>query len=83
MAKWNVALVREQGVNFAVALVKDHVVQSRQQSEKLVSSLTMRLRQPVVLLGEDNNRYYGRSDIVRFLQHVHPSRLPWREVTFN
>jgi len=80
MARWQIALVREQGINFAVASVQDHVIEDRDEADDLISALRMRLGQPVVLLGARRHRIYGRSDIVRFLQNVHPSRLPWRQV---
>jgi hypothetical protein len=81
MANWQIALVKEQGVNFAVATVKDHVLGNNNQSDQLVSSLSVQLGQPTVLLGANQHRLYGRKDLVRFLQNVHPSRLPWRRMT--
>ena len=80
MSRWQIALVREQGVNFAVAAVKDHVVENRQEADDLIAALTLRLGQPVVLLGAQRYRSYGRQDIVRFLRNVHPSQLPWRRI---
>ncbi len=81
MAIWQIALIKEQGVNFAVAAVKDHVVSSQQESTELISTLSMRLGQPTVLLGANHHRLYGRKDLVQFLRNIHPSRLPWRQVT--
>ena len=78
MARWQIALVREQGVNFAVASVQDRVLSNRAEADDVLAALTRRLGQPVVLLGARQHRLYGRADIVRFLQNVHPSRLPWR-----
>lgn len=80
MANWQIALVREQGVNFAVATVKDHVLQNSHQAEQLITALSLHLSQPVVLLGAQRHRLYGRTDIVRFLRNVHPSQLPWRRI---
>lgn len=78
MSQWQIALVREQGINFAVASVQDHVINSPSQANQLINSLSLRLGQPVVLLGARQHRTYGRADIVRFLRNVHPSRLPWK-----
>lgn len=80
MAKWDIALVREQGINFAVASVKDSVINSRHQADEVISALSWKLGQPVVLLGARQHRLYGRTDIVRFLRNVHPSQLPWRRL---
>lgn len=81
MSQWQIALVREQGINFAVASVKDHVLNSPDQRDDVIQSLSLTLGQPVVLLGAQQHRLYGRQDIVRFLRNVHPSRLPWKTVT--
>jgi hypothetical protein len=80
MAQWEIALVKEQGMNFAVASVQDHVISNRHEADDLISGLSFHLGQPVVLLGARQHRLYGRQDIVRFLQNVHPSQLPWRRV---
>lgn len=80
MSRWQIAFVKEQGVHFSVVLVKDSAIQNRSTADDLISDFTFRLGQPVVLLGERRHRLYGRHDIVRFLQNVHPSQLPWRKV---
>ena len=51
-----------------------------QEADDLIAALTLRLGQPVVLLGAQRYRSYGRQDIVRFLRNVHPSQLPWRRI---
>lgn len=83
MAQWQIALICEQGINFAVATVKDHVISNHQEADKVVSALSLRLGQPVVLLGANHHQTYGRRDIVRFLQNVHPSQMPWRRVDLH
>jgi hypothetical protein len=83
MVQWQIALIREQGVNFAVATVKDHVISNRPEAEKIISALSFRLGYPVVLLGANHHETYGRRDIVRFLQNVHPSQMPWRRIDLH
>lgn len=83
MAQWQIALIREQGVNFAVAAVQDYVISNRHQADKVVSALSLRLGQLVVLIGSSRHGTYGRSDIVSFLQNIHPSRMPWRRVDLH
>jgi len=81
MTTWQVALVKEQGVNFAVVLVNDSVIGSPSQRDDLVQWWSRELGVPAVLLGERRFRSFGRSDIVRFLRNIHPARLPWRRMT--
>lgn len=81
MSTWNVALVREQGVSFAVVGVRDSVINNSADRDQLVQSWSYELGMPAVLLGAHDHRLYGRTDIVRFLKNVHPSRLPWRKMT--
>ncbi len=83
----DVALVREQGVTFAVFPVKHHVLESPSDREAAIRSyqaLVPALQ--VVLLGDDGRggaRYFGRTDIVKFLSAVSPSRLPWKRMTVS
>jgi hypothetical protein len=83
MATWQVALVREQGVEFGVVLVRDHVVDTPSERDDLVRAWTMELGRPAVLMGDHRHRTYGRRDIVDWLSTVHPSQLPWRRMTVN
>jgi hypothetical protein len=82
LSNYSVALIKEQGVTFAVVAVKDHVVTNRPQADEVISGFTYRLGCPVVLSAARQSRYYGRTDLVRFLQGVHPSRLPWRQMSW-
>lgn len=81
MAKLTAALVREQGVTFAVALMKDHVLNSSSLSSEQMRTLQTRLRCPnIVLMGESNKKLRGnRRDVVNFVASIHPSRLPWKD----
>jgi len=81
MSTWQIALVREQGVNFGVVVVKDHVLDNKTESDELCHSWAHRLGCPIALMGAHRHRTYGRQDIVRWLSSIHPARLPWREVT--
>lgn len=83
MAEWQIALVREQGIDFAVAVVRDNVLSSPTQRNETVRDLSIALRRPTVIMSDADGEMYGRTDIVRFLSHVHPSRLPWRRMTLR
>jgi len=50
MSTWDVALVREQGVEFAVVAVKDHVLNNVSKRDHLIQWWTAELARPVVLL---------------------------------
>lgn len=81
MAKLTAAVVREQRTVFAVALVKDHVIDSPSLAGETMQAVALALGCPlIVLMGERNRRLRGnRRDVVNFVAKIHPSRLPWRE----
>ncbi|NDY57414.1 hypothetical protein G3N56_11750 [Desulfovibrio sulfodismutans] len=86
MEKWQCALINEQGVSFAVMLVKPRILSSQGERDRVAEALSIRLGVPVVLAAENNRHgldYWGRKDLVGFLANVPPQRLPWREVTFS
>jgi hypothetical protein len=73
-----VALIREQGQTFAVLAVKPHVVQNPPEREALVAEASGWFGVRTALLAEDG-RTWGPNDIVRWLQNIHVSQLPWRK----
>ena len=81
MSAWQIALVKEQGVNFGVVVVQDHVINDSTRRDQICGSWTARLGCPVALMGAHHHRTYGRQDIVRWLSSVDPGRLPWRQIT--
>ena len=85
--RFDAAIVREQGVNFAVVAVKRHVVNHRAEAQSAVQAFSPTFPgMPVILMGQDSSgrpTYFGRPDIVRFLSHISPARLPWRQFTIN
>jgi hypothetical protein len=83
--KGQVALGREQGVEFAVVVVKPQVVRgSESQKDEAVRAWTIEFGVPTVLMAQDSRgvpEYYGRPDLVGFLANLFPEQLPWREFT--
>lgn len=79
------ALVREQGVTFAVVAVKKHVVDDRTQALSAARGFAQVFHNvPIVLMGQDSlgrPTFFGRQDIVRFLSGVSIHRLPWKRYT--
>jgi hypothetical protein len=79
MTTFQAALVKEQGITFVVVSVRDSVISDHEEANRLIGAMQLHFHCPAVLMGADRHQLYGRRDIVEFLSHVHPSRLPWRE----
>ncbi len=81
------AVIREQGVTFAVVVVQRHVVEDRLSASQAVGQFgTVFPGMPVVLMAQDSRgapTYYGRQDIARFMASVPLRAIPWRTYTVN
>jgi hypothetical protein len=79
------ALIKEQGVTFGIIVVKQHVLHSPSEREKMMQFGVRAFGPiPIILMAQDSRgtpTYYGRKDITRFLANVHPSRIPWKRYT--
>jgi hypothetical protein len=79
------AVIKEQGVTFAIVVVKNFVIQSQLEFEKAIKSFSSCFPGiPVVCMAQDNRGtaiYRGRKDIVNFLSNIHVSRIPWKQYT--
>ena len=79
--------MREQGVTFAVVVVKKHVLDNPVQREELrVGFASVFPCLPVTLMAQDYRGrplYHGRRDIVRFLANVPFQAIPWRSYDLN
>lgn len=80
--KGEVALVHEQGQDFAILAVKSGVLASRARCEEMVAFSEREFGVRTALLAEDG-RTWGPTDIVRWLEGVFLEQLPWREFSFN
>ncbi len=80
MKTWQVALVKEQGVEFAVVCVQDSVINSASERDEVVRWWSFQLHRPAVLMGAQRHEIYGRQDIAHFVSMVGPSRLRWRRM---
>ena len=83
--KGHVALVREQGVRFAVVVVRPSVMSGlRTERDDAVRAFSDELGVPAVLMMRDSRgtpTYYGRKDLVCALANVCLERLSWQEFT--
>ena len=82
MIKVQGAVIIEQGVTFAIIVVKPHVTQYTAHAVSLRSEIAPFFRNmPIVLMSQDRTgkpRYYGRKDIVDFLKTVKIEQIPWK-----
>jgi len=81
------ALIKEQGVTFAIVVVKPHVLNSQSDCAHARNSFSSAFPgAPLVLMAQDSRgvpTYQGRQDLVNFLARIHPSRIPWKRYTLN
>jgi hypothetical protein len=81
------AVIKEQGVTFAIVIVKQFVIQSQIEFQKVATVFSNYFPGiPVVLMAQDSRgipTYRGRKDIVNFLVNIHVSQIPWKEYTFG
>lgn len=77
------ALIKEQGVTFAIAVVKPRVIQNRAQASRAASRFgSVFPGVPIVLMAQNSGgapTYYGRKDLVQFLSKVSMRAIPWKE----
>ncbi len=85
--KFQGAVIKEQGVTFAVVIVKPSIIQNRSQANRTIQSFQPVFSGiPVVLMAQDHRgrpTYYGRKDISNFLARVPTHAIPWREYTLS
>lgn len=83
--KFQGAVIKEQGVTFAVVIVKKSVLNSSTETAQTIQSFQPLFRgMPVVLMAQDSNgipTYYGRRDISEFMANIPLSAIPWKEYT--
>ena len=83
--KFQGAVIKEQGVTFAVVIVRKSVIDNKFEADRArVNFQPLFPGTPVVLMAQDHQgrpTYYGRQDISRFLANVPLSVIPWREYT--
>ena len=79
------AKIRQQGVVFGIVVVKEHVLQSRDEqfTARVLGTKVFGLV-PIVLMAQDHRgvaTFQGRPDIVKFLSHIGLNRIPWKKYT--
>lgn len=81
------AVVKEQGIEFAIVVVKKHIIDCKRDADKATRSFSQFFPgMNIMLAAQDHNAcfsYYGRPDISKFLASIDSSRIPWKEYTFS
>ena len=81
------AVVKEQGVTFAIVIVKKTAMQTAHDSTKTRAAFqSLFPGLPIVLASQDSRglfEYQGRKDLVGFLASIDASRIPWMEYTIS
>ncbi|WP_459902132.1 hypothetical protein [Desulfobaculum senezii] len=80
------ALIKEQGVTFAIVVVKQHVLNNSTQREDVQRQFTHFFQNPVVLMAQNSrgrHDFWGRQDLVDFLVNVPVSSIPWKKYTIS
>jgi hypothetical protein len=81
--KFQGAVVKEQGVTFAIVAVKPHVIDNRSEARRTILFFQPAFSGvPIILMAQDVSgraRYCGRRDIIQFLATVPLMAIPWKE----
>ena len=81
------AVIKEQGVTFAIVVVKPHIVSNTSEANQAIQSFQPVFPGvPVVLMAQDSRgvpTYFGRRDIAGFMANVSMSAIPWKEYTIG
>lgn len=81
------AVINEQGVTFAIVVVRWSVVNNPAESARAMASFQPYFRGlPLILMSQDSRGvpvYRGRRDIVNFLSNTPFQAIPWKEYTVS
>ena len=85
--KFQGAVIKEQGVTFAVVIVKERVLDNKTEANKTIQSFQPIFPGiPIVIMAQNSRgipTYYGRTDISQFMANVPIHSVPWKEYSIN
>lgn len=84
--KFDGALIKKPGVTFAIVVVKPQVLNSVEKENIRRQFASVFNFVPTILMAQNSRgipTYDGRRDIVNYLSHIHPARIPWKTYTIN
>ncbi|MBI5668256.1 MAG: hypothetical protein HZC41_09640 [Chloroflexi bacterium] len=78
------AVIKEQGVTFAIVIVKSHILNDQAEADQLIGTFQQLVFGgiPVVLMAQNSRgtpTYYGRPDIADFMSRVPLQVIPWKQ----
>lgn len=83
--KFQGATIKEQGVDFAIVIVKEFVLRNSSKADEMIRTFQPTFPGiPVVLMAQDSRgvpSYYGRKDIANFMANVPIQAVHWKEYT--
>jgi len=81
--KFQGAVIKEQGITFAIVIVKKQILDSKEQAEQAIRSFESFFPGiPIILMAQDSKgipTYFGRKDIVNFMSKVPLNAVTWKE----
>jgi len=82
------SVIMEQGVKFAVVVVKEYVFDNGIEADKMILAFESQVFPgiPVVLMAQNSRgipKYRGRRDLVNFLANIDYRRIPWKKYTLS
>jgi hypothetical protein len=86
MTRFDGAVLKEQGVEFAIAVVRRGVLGDPSGRARAQAEFEHLFGVPTVLMAQDGRgvpSYWGRRDLVRFLSAVPMEAIPWKTYRFN
>ncbi len=73
------SIIREQGIDFGIIVVKDRVIDCRSDADEAVSYWSNYFGCPTILYGARRHKVYGRTDLVNFVSNLQYQQIPWRK----
>jgi hypothetical protein len=81
------AVIREQGVTFAVVIVKERLLNNSFEADRTIRAFQPAFPGlPLVLMAQNHQgvpSYYGRPDLSEFMANVPVDCVPWAEYTIG
>ena len=83
------AILKEQGVTFAIVVVEPHVIQSQSRANDMrqsISTIADFQELPIILASQDTKgifTYQGDGNIVKFLAAIDASMIPWKHYSVS
>lgn len=77
---YDIARVREQGMNLVVICVNDSILDSPSRRQEVWRAFQAQHGVPTAIVGAQRHRVFGDRRIVPWLESIELSRLPWRRV---